>query len=209
MIRLPRHLEECGAVAGHRVALLRSPALPFDRDVAELLLRCTQQIVQAIGLRPGVGEAPAAVHHGVEVVAVLGGERNQQSDDCVPRVGSARTDDVAGHFALEPDGARLVHRRDVGRHRLGVPPRVDIHRISFTHRVVTIRRLVITLRGWFEDAGIEHTHVAGKSGDDEGLVEAGHRPCGHRVPALHQYLDPFAEAIGVELLVASRPRVTP
>jgi hypothetical protein len=32
------------------VALLRSPALPFDRDVVEVLLRCQQQIVEAVDL---------------------------------------------------------------------------------------------------------------------------------------------------------------
>ena len=30
--------------------MLRSPALPFDRDVVEVLLRCQQQIVQAVDL---------------------------------------------------------------------------------------------------------------------------------------------------------------
>ncbi len=108
MFRLSRHLEEGARVGGRRVALLRSPALPFDRDVVEVLLRCQQQIVQAVDLRPGVGQAPAALHHGLEVVAVLGVERDQQRDDRVPRVGSPRTDDVAGHLTLERIAARTV-----------------------------------------------------------------------------------------------------
>ena len=128
---------------------------------------------------------------------MLGVERDQQRDDRVPRVGSPRTDDVAAHFTLEPVAARIVLRR------------VDIHHISFTHRLVTIHRLVITLGDWFEDARVEHTHVAGKSGDDDVRVEGGDRSCGHRVSGVHQHFEPFAEAIDVELPVASRPRGTP
>jgi hypothetical protein len=164
----------------------------------EVLLRCQQQIVQAVGLRPGVGQTPATLHHGVEVVAVLGVERDQQRDDRVPRVGSPRTDDVAARFTLEPVAARIVHRRVI-----------DMHRISFTHRLVTIRRPVITLGGWFEDARVEHTHVAGESDDHQIRVEGGDRSCGHRASAVHQHFEPFAEAIDVELLVASRPRSSP
>ena len=74
---------------------------------------------------------------------------------------------------------------------------------------MTIHRLVITLGGWFEDARVEHTHVAGQSGDDDVRVEGGDRSCGHRVSGVHQHFEPFAEAIDVELLVASRPRGTP
>ena len=74
---------------------------------------------------------------------------------------------------------------------------------------MTIDRLVITLGDWFEDARVEHTHVAGESDDHQVLVEGGDRSCGHRVSGVHQHFEPFAEAIDVELLVASRPRVTP
>jgi hypothetical protein len=133
---------------------------------------------------------------------VLGVERDQQRDERVPRVGSSRTDDVAAYFTFDPAASRIMHRRVVHR-------RVDIHRISFPHRLVTIRRLVITLGGGFEDARVEHTHVAGKSGDHQVLVEGGNRSCGQRATGVHQNFEPFAEAIDVEPMVASRPRVTP
>ena len=118
---------------------------------------------------------------------MLGVERDQQRDDRVPRVGSPRTDDVAGHFTLEPVAVRHSTR----------------HRISFTHRLVTINRLVITLGNWFEDARVEHTHVAGESDDHQLLVEGGDDSSGHRVFRFHQHFEPFAEAIDVELLVAA------
>ncbi len=86
---------------------------------------------------------------------------------------------------------------------------VDIHHISFTHRLMTIHRLVVTLGGWFEDARVEYTHVAGESGDYEVRVEGGDRSRGYRVAGVHQHFEPFAEAIDVELAVASRPRGTP
>ena len=50
VFRLSRHLEEGARLGGRRVALLRSPALPFARDLVEVLLRCRQQIVQAVDL---------------------------------------------------------------------------------------------------------------------------------------------------------------
>ena len=85
-----------------------------------------------------------------------------------------------------------------------------VHRnIPFTHRLLTIDRLVITLGDWFEDARVEHAHVAGKSGDDNVRVEGGDRSCGHRGSGVHQHFEPFAEAIDVELVVASRPPGTP
>src|SRR5439155_6178526 len=118
----------------------------------------------------------------------------QQRDDRIPRIGSPRTHDVAAHFTLEPVAAPIAHWR---------------YRISFTHRLVTVHRLVITLRGWFEDAPVEHTHVARESDDHHILVEGGDRSCGHRVSGVHQHFEPFAEAIDVELVVASRLRVTP
>jgi hypothetical protein len=77
------------------------------------------------------------------------------------------------------------------------------------HRFLGIRHLVIALGDWFEDARVEHAHVAGQSGDHELLVEAGDRSCRDRIAGVHQHFDPFAEAIDVEQLVASRPRVTP
>jgi len=46
--RLSRYLEEGARVGGRRVALLRSSAFPFDRDVVQVLLRGQRPIVQAI-----------------------------------------------------------------------------------------------------------------------------------------------------------------
>jgi hypothetical protein len=43
-------------------------------------------------------------------------------------------------------------------------------------------------------------------------VEGGDGTCGHRISAVHQHVEPFAEAIGIELFVfsrASRLRVAP
>ena len=197
MFRLSRHLEEGARVCGRRVASLRSPALPFDLDVVEVLPRCQQQIVQAVDLRTGVGQAPAALHHSVKAVVVLDLERDEERDDRIPRIGSPRPQQIPAHLTLEPVAARFVRRR------------VDTHHISFTQRLVTLDRLVITLGDWFEDARVEHTHVGRKSGDDDVRVEGGDRSCGHRVSGVHQHFEPLAEAIDVELPVASRPRGTP
>ncbi len=90
VLRLPRHLEEGARVGRCRVTEPRTPSLPFDRDVLEVLLRCHQQIVEAVDLRSGVGQAAASLHHRVKVVVVLGIEREEKRDDRTPRIGSLR-----------------------------------------------------------------------------------------------------------------------
>ena len=186
VLRLPRHLQEGTRVGRCRVALPRSPPLPFDRGVVKVLLRRPQQIVEAVDLRPGVGQAAASLHHRVKVVVVLGLERDEERDDRIPRIGSPRPHQIAAHFTLEPS-----------------------HRRSFTHRLVTICRLVITLGGWFEDARVEYTQVTAEADDHEVRVEGGDGACRHRVSGVHQHFEPFAEAIDIELFVASRLRVAP
>ena len=59
VLRRPRHLKERTRVGRCRVAVPRSPPIPFDRNIVEVLLRRHQQIVEAVDLRPGVGQAAA------------------------------------------------------------------------------------------------------------------------------------------------------
>ena len=186
LLRLPRHLKEGARVGRCRVAVPRSPSLPFDRDVLEVLLRCHQQIVEAVDLRPGVGQAAASLHHRVKVVVVLGLERDEERDDRIPRIGSPRPHQIAAHFTLEHVTARLA-----------------------VHHVVAIDRLVITRCCRFERARVEYTQVTGEADDHQVLVEGGDGACGHRVSGVHQHFEPFAEAIDIELFVASRLRVAP
>ena len=131
--RLPRHLKEGARVGRCRVAVPRSPSLPFDRDVVEVLLRRHQQIVEAVDLRPGVGQAAASLHHRVKVVVVLGLERDEERDDRIPRIGSPRPHQIAAHFTLEHVTARLA-----------------------VHHLVAIHRLVITRFCRFERARVEY-----------------------------------------------------
>ena len=184
--RQPRHLQEGARVGRRRVALPRSPLLAFDRGVVQLLLRCHQQIVEAVDLRPGIGQAPASLHHRVKVVVVLDLERGEERDDRIPRVGSPPPHQIAGHFTLDHVTARLA-----------------------VHPVVTIYRLVVTRFRRFERARIEYTHVAGQAEDHQALVEGGDGACCHRLSSVHQHVEPFAEAIDVELFVASGLRVAP
>ena len=118
VLRLPRHLKEGARVGRCRVAVPRSPSLPFDRDVLEVLLRCHQQIVEAVDLRPGVGQAAASLHHRMKVVVVLDIERDEERDDRIPRIGSPRPHQIAAHFTLEHVTARLAVHLLVAIHRL-------------------------------------------------------------------------------------------
>ena len=184
--RLPRHLKEGARVGRCRVAVPRSPSLPFDRNVVEVLLRCHQQIVEAVDLRPGVGQAAASLHHRVKVVVLLGLERDEERDDRIPRIGSPRPHQIAAHFTLEHVTARLA-----------------------VHHLVAIHRLVITRFRRFERARVEDTQVTGEADDHQVLVEGGDSACCHRVSGVYQHFEPFAEAIDIELFVASRLRVAP
>ncbi len=147
----------------------------------ELLLGCHQQIVEAVDLRPGVGQAAASLHHRVKIVVVLDLERGEERDDRVPRIGSLRPHKVAADFTLDHVTARLA-----------------------VHLVVAIQRLVIARFRRFERAWVEYTQVAGKADDYQVLVEGGDGACCHRFSGIHQHVKPFAEAIDIELFVASR-----
>ena len=186
MLRLPRHLKEGAGVGRRRVAEPRPPLLPFDRDVLEVLLRRHQQIVEAVDLRPGVGQAAAPLHHCVKVVVVLGLERDEKRDDGIPCIGSLRPHQVAAHLPLEHVADRLA-----------------------VHHLVAIHRLVITRFCRFECARVEDTQVTGEADDHQVLVEGGDGACGHRVPGVHQHFEPLAEAIDIEPFVASRLRRAP
>ena len=74
---------------------------------------------------------------------------------------------------------------------------------------MALDRLVVTGCGRFERARVEDTQVTGEADDHQVLVEAGDGARGHRVSGVHQHLEPFTEAIDIELLVASRLRVAP
>ena len=146
----------------------------LERDIVQLLFRLHQQVVEPVDLRRGVGQSPASLHHRVEVVAMVGVEREKQRHDRVPRVGPARAHQIAAHFTL---GA-------------GEWRRVDVH------------RLIIARRGRREGCGIEDTDVAGESRNHQVLVDGGDGPCRHRVPGVHQQFEPFAEAVLIEPFVA-------
>jgi hypothetical protein len=132
VLRLPRHFKEGPRVGRGRVAVPRSPSLPFDRDVVEVLLRRHQQIVETVNLRPGVGQAAASLHHRAKVAVVLGLERDEERDDRIPCIGSPRAHQVAAHFTLEHVTARLA-----------------------VHHLVAIHRLVVTRFCRFERARVE------------------------------------------------------
>ena len=164
----------------------RLPSLPFDCDVVEVLLRCHQQLVEAVDLRPGVGQAAASLHHRLKIVVVLDIERDEERDDRIPRIGSPRPHQIAAHFTLEHVTARLA-----------------------VHLVVAIHRLVINRFCRFERARVEYPQVTGQADDHQVLVEGGDGACRHRVSGVHQHVEPFAEAIDIEPFVASRLRVAP
>ena len=184
--RLPRHLKEGARVGRCRVAAARSPSLPFDRDVVEVLLRLGQEIVETVHLRPGVGQAAASLHHLVKVVVVFGLQRDEERNDRIPPIGSLRPHQIAAHFTLDHVTTRLA-----------------------VHLLVAIHRLVITRFRRFERARVEYTDVPGEADDHQVLVEGGDGACSHRVSGVHQHFEPFAEAIDIELFVASRLRVAP
>ena len=152
----------------------------------EVLLGCHQQIVEAADLRPGVGQAAASLHHRVKVVVVFGIERDEERDDRIPRPGSPCPHEIAAHFTLEHVTARLA-----------------------VHHLVAIHRLVITRCSRFERARVEDAYVTGEADDHQMRVEGGDGACCHRVSGVHQHFEPFAEAIDIELFVASRLRVAP
>jgi hypothetical protein len=113
----------------------------------------------------------------------------EEGHDRIPRVGALRPHQIAAHLALEHVTDRLA-----------------------VHHLAAIHRLVIARFCRFERAGIEYTQVAGEADDHQVRVESGDGARCHRVASVHQHVEPFAEAIDVELFVASRAsrlRVTP
>ncbi len=117
----------------------------------------------------------------MKVVVVLDIERDEERDDRIPRIGSLRPHQIAAHFTLEHVTARLA-----------------------VHLLVAIHRLVIARFCRFERSRVEYTQVTGEADDHQVLVEGGDGACCHRVSGVHQHLEPFAEAIDIELDVASR-----
>ena len=180
--RLPRQLEERARVGRRRVSLLRSPTFSFERDIVQLLCWLHQQVVEPVDFRHGVGESATSPHHGMEIVLMVGLEREEQRHDRVPRVGSPGAQDIATHLTL---GA--VERRHV-----------DVQRRH--------RRPTPTVA---EGCGVEDTHVTGESGNYQVLVDGGNGPCGHSVPGARQQFEPFAKAVLIEPFVSTRLRVGP
>src|SRR5262245_62516046 len=111
-------------------------------------------------------------------MAVVRIERGKERDDRIPRIGSSRPHQIAAHLTLEHVATRLA-----------------------VHHLVAIHRLVIVRRSRFERAWVEYTQVTGEAGDYQLLVERGDGAGGHRVSGVHQRLEPFAEAIDIELFV--------
>ncbi len=60
-----------------------------------------------------------------------------------------------------------------------------------------------------ERGDVEHPHVLRQAGGDEVDVEPGEDPRRHLGPLLDQHLEPHAEAVGIELLVAAGVRLPP
>src|SRR5262249_17835285 len=73
--------------------------LAIEGKVEEVLRPIVEQIVQPIEFEAFVREMPAAAHHTMEVVRVIGLERCQQVDDGVPAVASRRFEQIATEFA--------------------------------------------------------------------------------------------------------------
>jgi hypothetical protein len=117
---------------------------------------------------------------------VLGLERDEERDDRIPDIGSPCPHQIAAHFTLEHVTARLA-----------------------VHHLVAIHRLVIACLCRFERSRVEYTQVAGEADDHQVLVEGGHGASCHGVSGVNQHFDPSAEAIDVELFVASRLRAAP
>jgi hypothetical protein len=77
------------------------------------------------------------------------------------------------------------------------------------HHLIAIHQLVVARFCRFEGARIEYTQVTGETDDHQVLVEGGDGACCRRFSGVHQHFEPFAEAIDIELFVASRLRVAP
>jgi hypothetical protein len=94
---------------------------------------------------------------------VLDLERDEEHHDRIPRVGSPRADKVAAHFTFEPIVIWIAHR---------------LVAVALAHCLVAVDRFVIALGRRLKDARVEHTHVAGQTGDDQTCVEGGDGACG-------------------------------
>ena len=107
-------------------------------------------------------------------------ERDEERDDRIPRIGSPRPHQIAAHFTLEHVTARLA-----------------------VHQVVSLDRLIVCLRDGFERTRVEHTQVAAQAKDHQPLIQCGHGACGDRISGVNQHLEPFTEALDIELLVVT------
>ncbi len=174
-LRLPRQAEKGARVFSRKIAVLHAPLLALERDIVQRLLRRAQQIVEAVLLRTGVGQIPAAAHQRVECAWTLVTKRHEQAHDGVPGMRGTRANQVAADLAL------------------GIVGRL---------RTIPLA-LLVARKSRFEDTGVEHAHVARQRGDRQTLVHLRDHARGDRVALFHQRFEPRAEPRGVELLGAA------
>ena len=137
-----------------------------------------QQLVEPVGLGRGVREPPAALHQRVEGVGTIGGKRNEQPHDRVPRMRRSRAYDVATDFTLGASGRRHIEALEI----------------------------VIAGCGRREDSRVEDTHVTREAGDRQALVHGGDHTYGDGFTRVHQRFEPCAEVPLVELIITARRR---
>src|SRR5262249_35822262 len=154
-------------------ALLLAALVAIERQVEQVLLAASEQIVQSIDFGSGVRDSSASAHDAMEVVVMLRVEETEQGHDRVPRVGAPRLDEEAADLAISSVAQTAIRR----------------HLYSVQRRIRRYRR------------AIEDADVLCQRGDNQIDVEADEFLYRDRRAEFHQHFEPQAEAPGVQLFV--------